>query len=114
MAIFNAAGMSATALLNHVGGKLLAHRKALAELADLYKWSSGVSSADLTAQPPAGPGLTQPDADALLSAIADARAEYLIHTTGQAPASYPQVPTSAPGPYIYETSQNRVIGPLLT
>jgi hypothetical protein len=114
LAIFNAEGMTAQALINHVAQRLLAHREALTKMAELYKWSSGVSSADLTAQPPAGPGLAQPDADAILSAIADARAEYLIHTTGQAPATYPQVPTSAPGPYIYETSQNRVIGPLLT
>lgn len=111
MAVFNAQGMTAQALINHVGSKLLEHRKALAALAELYKWSSGVSSADLTALPPDGPGMKAADADSLLAAIADARAEYLVHTTGQAPATYPQVTGT---PYTFENSQNRVIGPLLT
>lgn len=111
MAVFNPEGMTAQALINHIAQKLLAHRETLAALAELYKWSSGVSSADLAAMPPDGPGMRVADADALLGAIADARAEYLVHTTGQAPGSYPQV---AGDPYIYENSQNRVIGPLLT
>jgi hypothetical protein len=43
----------------------------------------------------------------ILSAIADAHALWVIYTTGQAPATYPQVT----GPYVFGASQRAIIGP---
>jgi hypothetical protein len=95
-------GFSRLQILNNVQSKLVQLRAALEAVNDLYGWASGVSSADLV-----GIGFSQADANALLSAIADARAEYLIRTTGLPPGTYPQ-PASA---YVYGASQNQVIGP---
>jgi hypothetical protein len=95
-------GQSKAQVLANVQTKLSQLRAALQDIDDVYSWSSGVSEADLV-----GLGFTPADADALLSAIQDAHAEHLIHTTGLPPATYPQ-PASA---YIYAASQNAVIGP---
>lgn len=103
MAIFNSAQFNAGVIAGNVQQKLIAHRKALADLADLYAWSSGTSAADLQAI-----GFSAADASALLSAIADAHAESVIHNTGQAPSTYPQVTGT---PYPYGASQTTVIGP---
>ncbi len=105
MAVFNASGQSAAAIINNVTGRLIAHHRALADLAGLYAWTSGLSAADLTAAPLS---MASADANAILAAVADAHAEYLIHTTGQAPGSYPQVTGT---PYNYSASQTAVIGP---
>ncbi len=86
MAVFNASGQSAAAIINNVTGRLIAHHRALA---------------DLTAAPLS---MASADANAILAAVADAHAEYLIHTTGQAPGSYPQVTGT---PYNYSASGAR-------
>jgi hypothetical protein len=95
-------GQSQAQILANVQTKLSNFRAALLECANLYSWSSGISSQDLV-----GIGFSAADADALLTAINDAHAEYLIHTTGVPPSTYPQ-PASG---YVYMASQNAVIGP---
>jgi hypothetical protein len=83
-------------------GKLIALRQALRDIDDLYAWSSSVAAADLVAA-----GVPAADAPMILSAIADAHALWVIYTTGQAPATYPQVT----GPYPFGASQRAIIGP---
>lgn len=85
-----------------VQAKLGALRDALNDVADEYKWTSGVSANDLVAI-----GFSSADANAILSAVADAHAVALIYETGLPPATYPQ-PASA---YPYEASQAAVLGP---
>jgi hypothetical protein len=102
MAIVNAPNLNAGVVIGNIQQKLIAHRKALADLADLFAWSSGITAADLT-----GVGVSPDDAPVILSAIADAHAEYLLHTTGLPPATYPQPPQT----YVYGASQTQVIGP---
>jgi len=104
VAIVNAASMTPQQIVSRVAQALVNHRQALTVLNDLYAWTSSLSLADLTAAPI---GMDSATAQALLSAVADAHAEYLVHTTGQAPSSYPQVSS----PYPYAASQTAVIGP---
>jgi hypothetical protein len=104
LAIFNAAQQVSGSVIINVQAKLVALRKAFDDIATLYAWSSGVSSADLQAI-----GFSAADAATILSAIADAHAEYLIRTTGQPPGTYPQAASA----YVYAASQTQVIGPQL-
>jgi hypothetical protein len=104
MAIIGASNLTAAGILSQVARALINHRQALEVLNDLYAWSSGLSAADLTAAPIS---MSAADANALLSALADAHAEYVLHNTGQPPAAYPQAASS----YMYAASQNQVIGP---
>ena len=101
--MFNASGLNAQQITGTVQSILARHRDSLQLLAGMYAWSSGVSNAELVAV-----GFSSTDAATLQGAIADAHAEYLIHTTGQAPSGYPQVTGT---PYVYQASQNQVIGP---
>ncbi len=105
--MFNAPNMSAGALISQVQTTLLGIRNAMDAAEDLYKWSSAVSAADLTAAPPDGPGMRQEDAEALLSACADAHALADYYNVGVPPATYPQPALG----YTYGASQRRVIGP---
>jgi hypothetical protein len=105
MAIVNSANLSGGQVLSLVQAALVRHRAALKDINDLYAWTSGITPADLEGL---GGGLSEADAGAILSAVADAHAEYLIHTTGQPPGSYPQAGSA----YIYANSQTAVIGPL--
>lgn len=107
MAIINAENWTAGQIMARVSGALVNHRQAMEVLNSIYAWTSGITAADLEAAPPNGPGLSVVDANAVLTAVADAHAEYLIHVTGQAPSSYPQVSS----PYVYAASQNALIGP---
>ncbi len=100
--MFNATNLTAQEVAQNVQAVLKNHRNALDDISDLYAWSSGITAADLTAI-----GFVTADAGVLLSAIADAHAEYLIHVTGLPPGTYPQ-PGSA---YVYQSSQSLVIGP---
>jgi len=100
MAIVNSDNLNAGVIIGNVQAVLKAHRAALNAINDMWAWSSGVTAADLQAAPL---NMTQ----ALLSAIADAHAEYLIHTTGLPPATYPQPPQA----YVYANSQTAEIGP---
>lgn len=102
MTIFNQSALTVASIVNSVQQRLLAHRAALDALNELYSWSSGVALADLQAI-----GFSAADAGTLIAAIADAHAEYLLHTTGLPPGTYPQ-PASA---YVYAASQTQVIGP---
>ena len=105
MAIVNAENMSASAVMGMVQEALAAHRAALSRLNELYTWTSGIAAGDLQTLPGTMP---LADANALLAAVADGHAEYLLHTTGLPPAAYPQ-PSAA---YVYGQSQTGVIGPL--
>lgn len=105
MPIVNAQNMSASQITGIVQEALSAHRAALERVNDLFAWTSGIGAADLEAAPISMPAA---DAGALLSAIADAHAEYQLHTTGLPPATYPQ-PAQA---FVYGASQTAVLGPL--
>lgn len=100
MAVFG--GITQAQVTQAVTSKLIALRTALNDVADLHEWTSGLSEADLM-----NIGFAQADADAILSAVADASAVAQIYTTGLPPGTYPQ-PASA---YVYEASQAGVIGP---
>ncbi len=104
MPIINASNLSAATIMQQVTLALKNHRQALEVIEQLFAWSAGIAASDLEAAPI---GMSATDATALLTAIADAHAEYLIHTTGLPPGTYPQ-PSSA---YIYANSQNQFIGP---
>lgn len=104
MPVFNASNANANVLVGNLQQALRAHQKALDTINSLYAWASGLAAADLVAV-----GFSAIDATAFLSAIADAHAEYLIHTTGLPPSTYPQ-PASA---YPYAASQNAVVGPTI-
>lgn len=95
-------GLTQAQVLASIQAKLLNLRNALADVQDLYGWSSGLAVSDLE-----GIGFDASDAQEILSAIADANALADIYTTGQPPASYPQAASA----YVYATSQRQVIGP---
>jgi hypothetical protein len=100
MAVFSP--ITQAIVTQRVQAKLSALRAALNDVADEYKWSSGVAAADLVAL-----GFAQADASAILSAVADAHALALIYETGLPPGTYPQPPSA----YVYEASQAAVLGP---
>ena len=56
-----------------------------------------------------GIGIAQADADAVLSAVADAYVHVQLDKTGVIPASYGY--TMPATPYVFANSQRRVIGP---
>src|SRR5260370_35727992 len=101
MAIFNQAQNTPGIIIGNVQQTLKALQKAFDEINDVFGWSSGVSQADLVAV-----GFVAGDATALLTAINDAHAEYVLRTTGLPPSTYPQ-PASV---YVYAQSQNAQIG----
>jgi hypothetical protein len=104
MAILNTNNLTQSQIVNNAISLLKQHRGILNDLAGYYAWSSGITAADLEAL-----GLDAATAAGLLSAIADAHAEFQIHNTGLPPASYPQ-PASA---YVYAESQDALIGPAI-
>lgn len=96
-------GLSPAQVQSLIQSKLLAHRNALNDLADLYRWSSGLTQADMET----AAGVSAADALTYLSAISDGNAEASTHFTGLPPGTYPQ-PSSA---YVYGATQAQVIGP---
>lgn len=107
MAIVNAANVTAAGLMQSLRQALRNHQRALEVIEETYAWAAGISAADLEAMPPNGPGMTSADAMAFLTAVNDAHAEYLLHTTGLPPGTYPQPPSA----YVYAASQNALMGP---
>jgi hypothetical protein len=107
MAMFNITPNGAQVLIQQAVLALTQFRNGINAVEDAYKWSSGVSEADLMAQPPDGLGMSQANADALLSALADAHAVAEYFNTGLPPGTYPQPPSG----YVYGASVRRVIGP---
>lgn len=97
-------GMTQAQILASVQGKLNNLANAFEDINKLYRWSSSLAAADLEAAPLS---FSAADATAIQTAINDAHAEFMIHTTGQAPGTYPQVT----GPYTYGTSQSALLGP---
>lgn len=85
-------GLSTAQVQMRIISVLLAHRQALNDVQNLYKWSSGLAVADMAA----AAGLSTADAQAYMTAIADANAEASIHNTGQPPNTYPQAASSYP------------------
>ena len=97
MAIFG--GITQAYVTNNAQAKLLALRRALEDVADFRQWLSAYSSSDLVAL-----GFTQADADAVLSAFADAN-ELAVLYNGGGLGSYTL-------PYNFSASQRIIIGPL--
>jgi hypothetical protein len=83
-------------------GKLVALREAFIEIGKLYAWTSSIAASDLVAL-----GMTLSDANMILSAVADANAQWQMYNTGLPPATYPQPPSA----YVYGQSQRALIGP---
>jgi len=102
MPIVNAENTSAQLIFQQVIAVLKQHRLALEACEGEYKWSSGITAADLMAAPISMPAA---GAQAIINALADAHAEYVNHSLGL-PAVLP-----ATG-YRYGDSQATVIGPL--
>lgn len=96
--------ITAAQILQQAQTVLLNLRRSAEAAADLEGWLSGISLSDLTN---AGVGFSEGDAQAILTAVADANAIAQIYRTGLPPGSYPQ-PAQA---YVYAASQQIVIGP---
>jgi hypothetical protein len=101
MAVFG--GITQAYVTNNAQSKLAALRNALDDAENFYLWLSAYSQADLV-----NLGFSSADAQAILSAAADANALVQLYRTGLPPGTYPQ-PASA---YVYATSQRVIIGPL--
>lgn len=89
------------AALMNIIAHLKAHRKALDDLMEDYKFTSTTVVADWT-NPPIG--MDAPTAQGMLNAVADAYGEWLIHNNGTDP-NHPINPV-----YPYGASQNALIG----
>jgi hypothetical protein len=102
--MFNGANSNAASIISQVQQALLQIRKATELGLELYGWSSAIALSDLTAAPPNGPGMPLADAQAILSACADAYGYSMLYSTGTDPRN--------PGAgYPYGASQKIVIGP---
>lgn len=107
MTMFNGSNASPQAIIGQVQSALAQIRAAVPVAEALNGWASGVALDDLTAQPPDGPGLPEADAQAILSACADAWGWVQLYNTG--------TDSRNPGPgYVYGASQRIVIGPRAT
>lgn len=104
-------GLSPQQVQGLIISALQQHRNSLALLQNIYKWTSGLATADFAA----ASGLSTADAVAYLSAIADGNAEANTHYTGQPNPEVNGVPTGAypvaPSSYNYSATQSQVIGP---
>lgn len=79
--------------------RLMTLRRALEAVADFYTWISAYTAADLVAL-----GFTEADAEALLSAFADANELASLYNGNALDSSYTL-------PYNFSTSQRKIIGP---
>lgn len=104
MGLINGGNTPPSQIIAMVQVGLIQYRAAMAVAEQLYGWSQAVSVSDLTAAPPDGPGMVQSDAEAILSACADAWGHAQLYQTGTDPRS-------VPANYNYGASQKRVIGP---
>jgi hypothetical protein len=96
MAIYG--GITQSNVSTGAQARLMALRLALEAAADFYAWLSAYSSADLVAI-----GFTQADADALLTAFADANELAVLYNGGDL-GTYTL-------PYNFSASQRKIIGP---
>jgi len=101
--VFNAGSSNGQVIINDVRVVLTQIRSAMTAARNLNGFSSAVSLADLTAAPPGGPGMDPGDAQALLSACADANGLSLLYDTGTDPRN-------VPAGYVYGASQKIVLG----
>lgn len=97
MAIFG--GITQAYVVNNAQAKLQALRRALEDVQDFHQWLAAYADTDLVAL-----GFTQADADAVLSAFADA-SELATLYNGGGLGAYTL-------PYNFSASQRIVIGPL--
>jgi hypothetical protein len=104
MTLFNAANANPQQMISQVQMALVQIRSAMETAQELGGWGAATALADLTAQPPDGPGMPTADAQAILSACADAEGLSLLYNTGTDPRDV------SPG-YVYGASQKIVIGP---
>ncbi len=102
MTLFNAANTPPQMIVSQVVMGLLQVRKGIEAAEELYAFSAGVSSEELQALPPDGPGFSQADADAIRSACADAFALAELYRKGTTTQSYPDG-------YVLGATQQRVI-----
>src|ERR1700733_9658555 len=101
---FTANGLSPAQIQSIIVNALVAHQQALLTLQSIYRWTSGLATADMET----AAGLNATDAVTYLSAIADSNAEANLHFTGQPGGSCPAPPES----YVYSATQAQVTGPL--
>jgi len=96
-----ATGIGQAQCLSIIQGKLRSIRDSLGEARELHAWSAGLSTAEIAQ----ATGLTDPDAQTLQSAMADAAGLGDLYSLGTDDRN--------PGPgYVYGASQIQVIGPL--
>jgi hypothetical protein len=93
-------GITQADVVANAQAKLRTYRIAQESVEAFYQWLSAYSSADLQGPPL---NFSQADADALLSAFADAHEEYVLHHGGGL-GTYTI-------PYNFSASQNKVVGP---
>lgn len=112
--MFNGSNQNPAAIIAQVQVTLLQIRDAMNAATALGEWGAGVSLDELTAPPapvdgsgdggPYGPGMNSGDAQAVLSACADAAGLASLYNTGTDPRN-------PPAGYNYGASQRLVIGP---
>lgn len=94
-------GLTPQQFINYAQLALVRHRDALLDVKKVSDGIAGYSQQDLI-----NAGLTAAEASAITAAIADGMGEYNIHYSGSDPRN--------PGAgYIYASSQEAVIGPIL-
>jgi soluble lytic murein transglycosylase-like protein len=101
--MFNAGNTSPQSVISQVQQGLAQIRSAMQTAEALHDWAAAVAQADLTNPPPAGLGMPAADAQAILSACADAYGHFLLYSTGTDPRN-------PPAGYVYGASQKLVIG----
>jgi hypothetical protein len=97
-------GVTQQQVLGNVQQGLMQLRAALAGIKNLHGYTSALSAADLE-----GIGFSPADANAILSAMADAYVFVELYEDGTIPPSYGY--TIPQAPYIFSNSQRSVIGP---
>lgn len=101
-------GLTQAEVTNLIQSRLIAARNALRDIAELYKWTSGITATDLST----ASTYSSTDATTVLSAIADMNAVETIVNTGAPGAAYPQLTVpSGQTAYIFGQSMRQVIGP---
>ena len=106
MAIVGGGNMAPMTVIQMFQVTLIQIKDAMNAAQSLGQWAQGVSLDDLTAEPPVGPGMDEANAQALLSAAADAWGHAQLWFNGNDPRN-------VPAGYNYGQSQRLVIGPRL-
>jgi len=102
--MFNAENASALSIIQAVQQALTQYRAAMDIAQHLRDFQAGVSLADLTAAPPAGPGMSTATAQSILDSCADAWGHAQLYQSGTDPRN----PAAN---YVYGASIKLVLGP---